>query len=46
MSTLDENERAFIQRVLQKHQGNVTHTAKALGITRTALYRRLDKYGL
>ena len=45
-STLDENERLFIQQALQKHQGNVTQTAKALGITRTALYRRLDKYDL
>ena len=47
INTLDENERVFIeQALLQKHQGNVTQTAKALGITRTALYRRLDKYGL
>ena len=45
-STLDENERIFIQQALQKHQGNISQTAKSLGITRTALYRRLDKYGL
>ena len=45
-STLDENERAFIRQALQNHQGNITQTAKVLGITRTALYRRLDKYGL
>ena len=44
--TLDENERNFIRRALQQHQGNITQTAQALGITRTALYRRLDKYGL
>lgn len=44
--TLDENEKNFIKKVLQRNQGNVTRTAKALGITRTALYRRLDKYGL
>ncbi|MDF9799891.1 two-component system response regulator HydG [Catalinimonas alkaloidigena] len=44
--TLDENEKLFIQRALERHQGNVTRTAQALGLTRTALYRRLDKYGL
>ena len=46
VGTLEENERDFIQRALHQHQGNITQTAKALGITRTALYRRLDKYGL
>lgn len=45
-TTLDENERNFIKQALQRNQGNVTKTAKELGITRTALYRRLDKYGL
>ncbi|MFP4504526.1 MAG: sigma-54-dependent transcriptional regulator [Cyclobacteriaceae bacterium] len=44
--TLDENEKQFIQRALSRNQGNVTRTAKELGLTRTALYRRLDKYGL
>ena len=46
VSTLEENERVFIQQALHRHQGNITQTAKALGITRTALYRRLEKYGL
>jgi len=44
--TLDDNERLFIQKALARNHGNVTHTAKELGLTRTALYRRLDKYGL
>lgn len=44
--TLDENEKQFIQRALSRNQGNVTRTAKELGLTRTALYRRLDKFGL
>lgn len=44
--TLDENEKLFIQRALERNQGNVTHTAKELGLTRTALYRRLEKFGL
>jgi len=29
-----------------KFDGNVTKTAKELGITRTSLYRRMEKYGL
>ncbi|MEM9675121.1 MAG: sigma-54 dependent transcriptional regulator [Bacteroidota bacterium] len=44
--TLDENERNFIKQALDRHQGNITQTAKELGITRTALYRRLEKFGL
>nr|WKN34174.1 sigma-54 dependent transcriptional regulator [Tunicatimonas sp. TK19036] len=44
--TLDENERNFIKQALDRNQGNITQTAKELGITRTALYRRLEKYGL
>lgn len=44
--TLDENEKQFIQRALSRNQGNVTRTAKELGLTRTALYRRLDKFSL
>jgi DNA-binding NtrC family response regulator len=45
-SKLDEVERGVIQKALAKHGGNVTQTAKELGLTRTALYRRLEKYGL
>lgn len=45
-TTLDENEKLFIQEALERNQGNITQTAKDLGITRTALYRRLDKFGL
>lgn len=44
--TLNENERNFIKQALDRHQGNITQTAKELGITRTALYRRLEKFGL
>ena len=44
--TLDENEKQFIQRALDRNQGNVTQTAKELGLTRTALYRRLNKFDL
>lgn len=43
---LDELERSTIQRVVDKHHGNITKAAKELGITRMALYRRLGKYDL
>jgi len=46
VTTLDENEKLFIKEALERNQGNITQTAKELGITRTALYRRLDKFGL
>jgi two-component system response regulator HydG len=45
-TNLEELEKVTIHRVLQKHSGNLTKAAKELGITRTALYRRLGKYGL
>ena len=44
--TLDEMEKVFIQQSLQQNQGNVSNTARALGLTRTALYRRMKRHGL
>jgi len=44
--TLDALEKMMVQKVLVKHSGNITHAAKELGITRTALYRRIEKHGL
>lgn len=44
--TLDEMERAFIIQSLEENNGNVTQTAKKLGLTRTALYRRMHKHGI
>jgi DNA-binding NtrC family response regulator len=44
--TLDEMEKQFIYQSLSEHGGNVTDTARALGMTRTALYRRMKKHGL
>ncbi len=44
--TLDEMEKTFILKTLEKNNGHVSNTAKQLGLTRTALYRRLNKYGL
>ncbi|OPX21641.1 MAG: sigma-54-dependent Fis family transcriptional regulator [Candidatus Latescibacteria bacterium 4484_107] len=43
---LEEVEKTVIQKALDKHGGNVSRAAKELGLTRTALYRRLEKYGL
>ncbi|HVQ35799.1 MAG TPA: sigma-54 dependent transcriptional regulator [Candidatus Bathyarchaeia archaeon] len=44
--TLDEIERAMIERALKQFGGNLTRAAEALGVSRTALYRRLQKHGL
>ncbi|WP_439882619.1 sigma-54-dependent transcriptional regulator [Pontibacter sp. MBLB2868] len=44
-TNLEELEKSTINHVLQKHSGNLTKAAKELGITRTALYRRIGKYG-
>ncbi|HEX9934710.1 MAG TPA: sigma-54 dependent transcriptional regulator, partial [bacterium] len=43
---LAETEKRILKRALDKHQGNVSRAAKELGITRTALYRRMEKHGL
>jgi DNA-binding NtrC family response regulator len=39
-------EKNTILRVIDKHNGNITRAAKELGLTRTALYRRLSKYDI
>lgn len=43
---LEELERQTIQEALHHCSGNLTQAADLLGITRTSLYRRLEKYGL
>lgn len=43
-SKLSDIEKNTILRVIEKNNGNITKAAKELGITRTALYRRLSKY--
>jgi two-component system, NtrC family, response regulator HydG len=45
-SRLDEVEKAAIIRSLEQHGSNVSRAARALGLTRTSLYRRMEKYGL
>jgi DNA-binding NtrC family response regulator len=44
--SLEEVEAFLIKKALAKHQGNVSHAASALGLSRSALYRRLQRYGL
>jgi two-component system, NtrC family, response regulator HydG len=45
-SNLGTVEKNTILRVIEKHSGNISKAAKELGITRTALYRRLNKYDI
>jgi transcriptional regulator of acetoin/glycerol metabolism len=44
--TLEQVERHMIEQALQQHTGNISRMAKALGLSRTALYRRLERHGL
>lgn len=39
-------EKNTILKVIEKHSGNISKAAKELGLTRTALYRRLNKYDI
>jgi DNA-binding NtrC family response regulator len=42
--SLEEVEDLLIRKALSKHGGNVSHAAKALGLSRSALYRRLERH--
>jgi DNA-binding NtrC family response regulator len=44
--TLEQSEKLFIQKVLAKHAGDVRKAAEQLGVSRSALYRRLQHFGL
>jgi DNA-binding NtrC family response regulator len=44
--SLEEMEAHLIRKALARHGGNISQAAEALGLSRSALYRRLDKYGL
>jgi DNA-binding NtrC family response regulator len=44
--TLEDAEKQFIRKVLAKHAGNVLGAAEQLGMSRSALYRRIQQYGL
>jgi DNA-binding NtrC family response regulator len=44
--SLEAVESILIRKALQRFQGNVSQAAEALGLSRGALYRRMEKYGL
>jgi transcriptional regulator of acetoin/glycerol metabolism len=44
--SLDEVERFLIRKMLARFGGNAQKAAEALGLSRSAFYRRLEKYGL
>jgi two-component system, NtrC family, response regulator len=44
--TMDEIERAMILKSLEHHGGNIRRAAESLGMSRPALYRRIEKYGI
>jgi DNA-binding NtrC family response regulator len=44
--TLEDAERWLITHALQRHDGNVSRAADALGVSRSALYRRLQHFGI
>jgi transcriptional regulator of acetoin/glycerol metabolism len=46
MLPLSERERAALEEAMQAAQGNISQAARLLGLSRAALYRRLEKYGL
>ena len=44
--SLEEVERILIRKALDRHGGNVSQAAEALGLSRSALYRRFRRHGL
>ena len=44
--TLEEVELQMVRRAMDFHKGKITRVAKSLGLTRSSLYRRLEKYGI
>ncbi|HEX5004473.1 MAG TPA: sigma-54 dependent transcriptional regulator [Gemmatimonadales bacterium] len=44
--TLDEVERVLIQKAMARSGNNVTEAARSLGLSRSAMYRRLERFGL
>jgi len=44
--SLEDAERLLIKKALARYEGNANRAAEALGLSRSALYRRLQKYNL
>jgi transcriptional regulator of acetoin/glycerol metabolism len=44
--TLDEIEKSMILKCMEQYGGNITKVAEVLGLSRPALYRRFEKYGI
>lgn len=43
---LDKLESWAIRKAIRKHKGNISHAARELGLSRGAMYRRMEKYGI
>ena len=46
LRVIDEAERVLIEKALERYQGNVSRAAEALGLSRSALYRRLNRHDI
>jgi DNA-binding NtrC family response regulator len=44
--TIEEMEKSMIEKALEFHRKNISQVARSLGLSRAALYRRLEKYGI
>jgi DNA-binding NtrC family response regulator len=44
--SLEEVDCFLVKKALERHEGNVSRAADALGLSRSALYRRMERYGL
>lgn len=45
-TTIEDVERNMVKVALEKHNNNISLTARELGISRASLYRRIEKYKL
>ena len=43
---IEDMEKILVRKALKKHNGNITQAANELGLTRSSLYRRMEKYDL
>jgi transcriptional regulator of acetoin/glycerol metabolism len=44
--SIDEVEALLIRKMMRRCDGNISQAAEALGLSRAALYRRIEKYGI